>query len=90
MEFNTQYRGLEQEIRVMTEKAQKLKDQLDALSEQDRLEIVGHLLRTVDGAAAVETAWEEELDRRWREIKTGTAKGSPIEVVNARLRENYS
>jgi putative addiction module component (TIGR02574 family) len=74
----------------MTETAQKLKDQLDALSEQDRLEIVGHLLRTVDGAAEIEAAWDEELERRWREIERGTAEGTPVEELNARLREKYS
>jgi putative addiction module component (TIGR02574 family) len=74
----------------MTEAAVKLKDQLASLSEQDRLEIVGYLLRTVDGVDEVEAAWDEELARRWREIESGTAEGTPVEEVNARLREKYS
>jgi len=74
----------------MTEVALRLQDQLDALSEQDRLEIVGYLLKTVDGAAEIEAAWDEELERRWGEIENGTAEGTPVEELNARLREKYS
>jgi putative addiction module component (TIGR02574 family) len=75
----------------MTDAAVRLKDQLAALSEQDRLEIADFLLGTVEGVDEdTEVAWDEELERRWREIESGTAQGTPVEEVNARLREKYS
>ncbi|MEX2139673.1 MAG: addiction module protein [Pirellulales bacterium] len=75
----------------MTDAAQKLKDQLAALPEQDRMEIADFLLSTVEGVGEdAEFAWDEELERRWREIENGTAEGTPVEEVNARLREKYS
>ena len=75
----------------MTEAAAKLKDQLAALSEEDRLQIADFLLSTVEcGDGDSEDAWDLELERRWQEIQSGTAQGTPAEEVNARLREKYS
>jgi putative addiction module component (TIGR02574 family) len=75
----------------MTEAAQKLKDELAALPEQDRLELADFLLGTVEVTSTDdETEWDAELERRWHEIKDGTAQGASVEEVNARLREKYS
>jgi putative addiction module component (TIGR02574 family) len=75
----------------MTEAAAKLKDQLAALPEQDRLEIADFLLSTVEESHwDSEDAWDQELERRWQEIQSGTAQGTPVEEVNQRLREKYS
>jgi putative addiction module component (TIGR02574 family) len=75
----------------MTEAAAKLKDQLAALSEEDRLEIADFLLSTVERSNGdAEDAWDLELERRWQEIQSGTAQGTRAKEVNARLREKYS
>ena len=75
----------------MTEAAARLKDQLAYLSEQDRLEIADFLLSTVECVdSAADDSWDQELERRWQEIQSGTAQGTPAEEVNRRLREKYS
>ncbi len=75
----------------MTEAAAKLKDQLAALPEEDRLEIADFLLSTVERSNGdAEDAWDQELERRWQEIQSGTAQGTPAEEVNRRLREKYN
>jgi putative addiction module component (TIGR02574 family) len=75
----------------MTEAAARLKDQLAYLSEQDRLEIADFLLSTVEcDDEAADDSWDQELERRWQEIQSGTAQGTPAEEVNRRLREKYS
>ena len=75
----------------MTEAAVKIKDQLLALSEQDRLEIADLLLSSVECADEdAEAVFDKELDRRWQEIEDGTDDGIPFEDLNAKLREKYS
>jgi putative addiction module component (TIGR02574 family) len=67
-----------------------MKTQLEQLSQTERAELAYYLLESIGpsetGAAA---AWEQELERRVTEIKTGQAEGRPIDEVFAELRKEY-
>jgi putative addiction module component (TIGR02574 family) len=65
----------------MSEVAEKLKNDLLALSEQDRAQIAYLLLESLGEAEDPETvdaAWEKELQRRWGEIERGEDQGTPL------------
>lgn len=65
-----------------------IKNQLVALTPEERAEIAHFLLESLDSDEdeGVEDAWETELARRTNEIATGVAKGRPAEQVFADLR----
>lgn len=69
---------------------QDLKDASANLPASQRAELAHFLLRSLeseeDGWAE---AWQEELARRWEEIRTGQVRGVPAEEVLSRLRERY-
>lgn len=76
----------------MTAVAEKLKTELSQLPESDRAELAHFLLRSLDEQddADAEAAWEAELGRRAKEIRSGSATGQPAEKVMAELREKFS
>ena len=57
------------------------------LPEADRVELAGRLLESLHGDAdeGVETAWDEEIERRIRQIDSGQVKTIPWEEVRAKL-----
>ena len=59
-----------------------------ALPEQDRAYLARQLLASLDGAADAdaETRWNEEIDRRSREIETGQVACRPVEEVLREVR----
>ena len=76
----------------MTALAEKLKPQLTALSSGDRAELARYLLETLDGPADpnAERAWETELVRRAKEVRSGQAQGRPAGEAFADLRKRHS
>lgn len=72
----------------MTEAAEKLKMQLDNLSEDDREALAYYLISTLPDEEDDE--WEAELLRRDRELSSGKVQGIPAEEVFRELRENRS
>jgi putative addiction module component (TIGR02574 family) len=72
---------------------EQLKEQVDALSPEDRAELTRYLLCSHDpendDEQAVEAAWDVVLQRRLAEIESGKAVGVPAEEVLARLRKKY-
>jgi putative addiction module component (TIGR02574 family) len=79
---------------VISEAALALKEQLLALSFEDRLELYWALEESVSPpdpyADMDDEAWEAELDRRFKEIESGKAVGRPAKEVFDELREKYS
>jgi putative addiction module component (TIGR02574 family) len=75
----------------MTEIAEKLKKEILSLSTGDRAELAYCLLRSLDEGddAEVQSAWAEELERRWRQMESGEAAGEPAEMVFAELRKRF-
>jgi putative addiction module component (TIGR02574 family) len=67
----------------------ELKDRLALLPVKERADLAQFLIHTLDEAADLEAeaAWDVELARREREIRSGQAAGEPAESVFARLRE---
>ncbi|HJQ27493.1 MAG TPA: addiction module protein [Blastocatellia bacterium] len=68
----------------------KLKEVFEAASElpeNDRAELAGMLLDTLDGEPDpdVEAAWAEEVERRVRQVDSGEVKMIPWEEVRAEL-----
>ncbi len=77
----------------MSETAERLMAELVRLPAQERAEIADRLVESLHQEsenAADETAFEAELDRRLREIKSGQDVGEPAEQVFAELRRKYS
>ena len=62
------------------------------LSPEERAELAHELILSLDDTRdkEVETAWDAEIERRVREIKSGKAKGRPAEDILAEIRAKYS
>ena len=62
------------------------------LSPEERAELAYELILSLDDTRdkEVETAWDAEIERRVREIKSGKAKGRPAEDILAEIRAKYS
>ena len=76
----------------MTEVAQRLKDELLRLSEDDREELLRLLRDSLeeDKDEGYDEAWAAELDRRFAEIEAGKAVGRPAREVIEELRKKHS
>ena len=59
---------------------------------EERAELAHELIVSLDDAIdkEVETAWDAEIERRVKEIKSGKAKGRPAEEILAEIRAQYS
>ena len=73
----------------MTQDATELLKRALALSEDERAELAGSLLESLDSApedpAAVEASWNEEIARRIEDLDSGKAKTVPWEEVRHRI-----
>ena len=71
----------------------KIQSRADRLSARDRADLAYYLLHSLDpedDPVEVAHAWQRELDRRWRLIKSGKEKGVPADQALAKLREKYA
>jgi putative addiction module component (TIGR02574 family) len=80
----------------MSERAEKLKPLLDALSADERDEIIDYLVGRADTGTEEdmtqeewEAAWVEEINRRLEDLRSGRTQGVPAEEVMRRMREKY-
>jgi putative addiction module component (TIGR02574 family) len=73
----------------MTHDATELLKRALALSMEERAELAGSLLESLDGAhddpEAVEAAWNEEIARRIADLDSGKARTIPWEEVRHRI-----
>ena len=73
----------------MTQDATELLKRALALSVEERAELAGSLLESLEGApddpAAVEAAWNEEIARRIENLDSGKAKTVRWEEVRQRI-----
>lgn len=75
----------------MTRTLEEWKSETAALPPEDRAALAEYLLDSLvdDEADMDDAAWEEELNRRIAEIRSGKEVGIPAEEVMAKLRELY-
>lgn len=74
----------------MTNRAQQLLREALTLPVDERADVAAELLASLDesstmDAAAVETAWAREIERRARRVMAGQSPGEPWEDVRARV-----
>ena len=78
----------------MSESAEKLKSALLELPLEERLEIAGLLYASLPPPAGVisegDPGFDEILQRRIEELKTGKVAGVPAEEVMERLHKKYA
>ena len=76
----------------MSDVAEKLKSELTRLTARERAELAHFLIHSLDDSsdADAEKAWDAELARRAKEIKSGKAIGEPADKVFKDLSEKYS
>ena len=69
--------------------AHALRDAVLQLPDEDRAWLAAEILASLDGPPdpGVESAWEEEIDRRVAEIESGAVELLDWQVVKARLAE---
>ena len=62
------------------------------LSAEERAKLAHELIISLDEVIdkEVEKAWDTEIRRRVKEIKSGKAKGRPAEDILAEIRAKYS
>jgi putative addiction module component (TIGR02574 family) len=73
----------------MMMEAHTLRDAVLQLPDEDRAWLAAEILASLDGPAdsGVESAWEEEIDRRVAEIESGAVELLDWQVVKARAAE---
>ena len=71
---------------------QEVENRALGLSVKERAQLAHDLIASLDGAVDKEagTAWDAEIERRVKEIKSGEAKGRPAEEILAEIRAKYS
>jgi putative addiction module component (TIGR02574 family) len=74
----------------MTEIAERLKREILQLPKEDRADLVYHLLHSLDEQDDdVRSAWEVELERRWKDMEDGSVRCIAAEDVLAAMRKKY-
>lgn len=73
----------------MGPKAQKLLEAVLELPDDERADVAGALLESLDAPAeeGVEEAWADEIKRRIEEVESGAVKTIPWEEARHRLRQ---
>ena len=74
----------------MSHAVHELYEKASQLSADDRAELAGLLLESIDEPAdeGVEEAWAAEIERRMAEYRAGRVKTIPWSEVRARLHRN--
>jgi putative addiction module component (TIGR02574 family) len=72
----------------MTQEAHELLQKALALPENERAELAGNLISSLDTAVDpdVDAAWQDEVSRRAREVQSGEVKTVPWEEVRQKGR----
>ena len=75
----------------MSETVERLKEQIEILTNQERAEIARFVIHSLDQKTDddAEAAWEAELARRMSDIESGRAVGKPADRVFAELQEKH-
>ena len=75
----------------MNETVERLKEEIEILTNQERAEIARFAIRSLEQGVDndAEAAWEVELARRVSDIESGRAVGKPADQVFAELREKH-
>lgn len=78
-------------LKGMGPSAKKVFEEALHLGESERAAIAGALIESLHGPAepAAEEAWEREIERRVREIETGSVVTVPWSEVRARLFDGF-
>lgn len=76
----------------MIETVEEIKSKLSALSLEDRAALAHFLIHSLEDETDPdrEAAWDVELAKRAKEIKSGNATGEPAEKVFSELRKKHS
>jgi putative addiction module component (TIGR02574 family) len=71
----------------MTQQASELLQKALSLSEEERAELAGSLIESLDATVdeAAEAAWNQEIARRIGDLDSGRAKTIPWHVVRSRI-----
>ena len=74
----------------MTRAVEELYEKASELPLDERTELVGLLLQTIEGGAeeGVEEAWAGEIERRMAEYRAGRMQTTPWSEVRARLHRS--
>ena len=72
----------------MTSEASELLQKALALPDSERAELAGNLIASLDTIVDqdADTAWQEEVVRRWREVSSGKVKTVPWNQVRRKAR----
>jgi putative addiction module component (TIGR02574 family) len=72
----------------MTQEAHELLQKALALPENERAELAGNLISSLETAvdADVDAAWQHEVSRRLQEVQSGSVKTVPWEDVRKKAR----
>jgi putative addiction module component (TIGR02574 family) len=72
----------------MTQEAHELLQKALALPENERAELAGNLISSLETAvdADVDAAWQHEVSRRLQEVQSGDVKTVPWEDVRKKAR----
>ena len=75
----------------MSETVEKLKEEIEILTNRERAEIARFAIHSLDqgGDDDADAAWEVELARRVSDVESGRAVGKPADRVFAELREKH-
>ncbi len=76
----------------MSSLLQEVVSKAHSLSPEERAELAHELIVSLDDLTDKENerAWDEEIERRIKEIKSGKAKGRAAEEILAEIRAKYS
>jgi putative addiction module component (TIGR02574 family) len=79
------------EAHEMAALLEKMTNDALSLPQEDRAKLAHELIVSLDEHldSDVGEAWENEIRRRVKEIKEGTAKGRPAEQVLSEIRAKY-
>ena len=72
----------------MTSEASELLQKALALPDSERAELAGNLIASLDTIVDqdADTAWQEEVVRRWQEVNSGKVKTVPWNQVQRKAR----
>ena len=76
----------------MTKQTLELLQKALALSDEERADLAGSLLESLDPPVddEVEAAWDDEIARRIADFDSGKSKSVPWEEVRARISSRFS
>ena len=74
----------------MTQAVRHIIAQIDSLSNDERAELAYEFLGSFEADPEVTCAWEEEVKRRFDEVRTNKVRGIPANELFAELRQRSS